>query len=398
MGSSESLCGSRVEYKHHVLMRIIEMLWWLFSGSGLTQWPNTQYDNNTGTLATMTANYYAVLCSTDINGTILMKYGTAQYANASLADSEMAPETLPNRISASGKMIGKIIFQKSATTATAAASSFTMAFSSLGADHANLSSLDFASSGHTGFADAISGVNSNITSMTALTTLTPSTALTITGNGASTFNKCRCSNTATALNLGTSTATSLVSDARCNNANNGDFSISGNLNTPKDDYSTTGSQNNVSFGTAPCSPQEQIRHIAGIAVEQMDVYSHHECVINILFQMKMELQPINRLDWEWNLYDCTKYFGGLQYDSAVSRCTLLFFLRRQQLCLVCLYSRENSLGQRDTWNERCNNLTYSLVVQLDLVLLLTLQPHRNGCDFSPNQRHTFLPAATKMSL
>lgn len=119
-----------------------------------TQWPNTQYDNGTGTLATLGANKYAVLwfyVEPD-DSMVIMLYGRGEYNGIAAAEAESPPATVPNRITAGGKIVAKLIFQKSAATATSIYSVFTTVFSTTGAsNHANLSNLDYASAGHTGF-------------------------------------------------------------------------------------------------------------------------------------------------------------------------------------------------------------------------------------------------------
>jgi len=142
--------------------------------SNLTQWPNTQYDDGDGDLATMTDGYYATLWFyLDTNGDVSMVYGMGEHATAALADAEHAPMNvhLPNRLAVFGKLIGKIVYQKGASTAADISSTFSAHGGGSGSgvtNHANLTGLDYLSSGHTGF--AMSGVNSNITSLTGLTT------------------------------------------------------------------------------------------------------------------------------------------------------------------------------------------------------------------------------------
>jgi hypothetical protein len=222
--------------------------------SNLTQWPNTQYDNGSG-LVSITPGDYAVLWFyVNTNGKVMMVYGRNQYINASLADNEIEPDTLPDRITVSGTLIGKIIFQESAGVGISVASVFSTTFSSLSDDHANLSDLDFLNSGHTGFADAIAGVNDNITSMTAISSIAPSAGLTITGAGASTWSTSAGDLTldsAAVLNLGTTNATALsVGKSGVTTTNKGNLSIVGNLSTPKStDHATTGTQNNVTLDT-----------------------------------------------------------------------------------------------------------------------------------------------------
>jgi hypothetical protein len=110
--------------------------------TGDTQWPNTEYDN-AGTLTTMTASKYANLWFyVEADDATVMVYGTAEYATAAGAQTEGAPATIPNRLQTHGKLIGRVIFQKSAGTATIIESVFTTTFAGAGAaDHGNLAGL-----------------------------------------------------------------------------------------------------------------------------------------------------------------------------------------------------------------------------------------------------------------
>ena len=127
--------------------------------AGLTQWPNTQYDDGSGTLATLSSNKYGVLwffLEPD-DGMIIMIYGRAQYNSAAAAQAESAPSPYPDRVSTGCVLMGRIIFLKNAATAASIESAFTTQFSpSLSTSHSNLSNLDYANAGHTGFA-AIAG-------------------------------------------------------------------------------------------------------------------------------------------------------------------------------------------------------------------------------------------------
>lgn len=87
-----------------------------------TQINNTQYDNNSGTLATLTANRYgvhwvfAVLDDTD-NGHIHLLFGQGDYTLAE-AQAVSVPTTLPTEIVSVGTIIAKIIIQKDASSFT----------------------------------------------------------------------------------------------------------------------------------------------------------------------------------------------------------------------------------------------------------------------------------------
>ncbi len=225
--------------------------------TGLTQWPNTKYDDESGTLATLTDGKYGVLWFyLDTNARISMIYGMGEHDTAGLANSEMelSVDMLPARLSTFGKLIGKIVFQKNASSATNAESLIGMSADSGGVtSHSGLSDLDYAHSGHTGFADAIAGINTNITSATGLSSISSTTTLDITATGTSTWSTSGGALTldsGAALNLGTTNASSLnLGKVGVTTVNNGNLSILGNFITPKGtDYSTTGSQNNVNLG------------------------------------------------------------------------------------------------------------------------------------------------------
>ena len=160
--------------------------------AGLTQWPNTQFDDNSGALATMTGGYYGVLWFyLETDGDLIMVYGRGEYASAGAADSEMVPDTLPNRLLVASRLIGKLVFQKSASVATEVVTAFmSQVASTLSNSHSNLSNLDFTSAGHTGF--AMSGANTNINSLSVISALDNTGAMVVGGT------------TATALGLGRS--------------------------------------------------------------------------------------------------------------------------------------------------------------------------------------------------
>jgi hypothetical protein len=101
--------------------------------TGNTQWDNLQYDN-AGTLATLGAAKYANhWFYIEADDALVHVYGTAQYSTAAAAQAEGAPATIPDRLTAHGKLLGRIIFQKSAASATLIESVFTTTFSGAGA-------------------------------------------------------------------------------------------------------------------------------------------------------------------------------------------------------------------------------------------------------------------------
>jgi hypothetical protein len=109
-----------------------------------TQWPNTQYDDGSGTLATLlNNNRWAVLWFyLETDGQVVMLYGQAEYTTQAAAAAEGSPSTVPARITASGRILGRFIFQKSATTAHSIESVWNVEFTAAGvSEHGNLAGL-----------------------------------------------------------------------------------------------------------------------------------------------------------------------------------------------------------------------------------------------------------------
>jgi hypothetical protein len=87
---------------------------WIRTAS-VTDWPNTQYDNGTGTLATMTAGYYSNLwVLRSFSGYFAVMYGQAEYTTLEDAYNEIPP-TRPEELDEHGFLAAQITFQKSAT-------------------------------------------------------------------------------------------------------------------------------------------------------------------------------------------------------------------------------------------------------------------------------------------
>lgn len=108
-----------------------------------TQWNNTQYDDGSGTLATMTNNRYAAhYFYIGVDGDLYMMYGRAEYATLAQAQEDPNPATVPSWFQDHAKLIGRIIFQKSAASASEVESAFDTSFSP-GAitDHGTLAGL-----------------------------------------------------------------------------------------------------------------------------------------------------------------------------------------------------------------------------------------------------------------
>lgn len=109
-----------------------------------TTWNNTQYDDGTGTLATLANNRWGVQWFyIELDGALLCMYGTAQHNSLSQAEAEPVPTDIPDRLSKLSLLIGRIIFKKSDATITSIESSFTKIFGgSLITDHSSLANLD----------------------------------------------------------------------------------------------------------------------------------------------------------------------------------------------------------------------------------------------------------------
>ncbi len=106
-------------------------------------WPNTQYDDNSGSLATLGSNKYAVLWFyLETDSDIVMLYGQGQYPTQAAAVAEAPPSGVPGRLELHGTLLGNIIFRKSATTAAALHTAFTVQFGSASiVDHGSLGGL-----------------------------------------------------------------------------------------------------------------------------------------------------------------------------------------------------------------------------------------------------------------
>lgn len=117
---------------------------------GVTSWPNTQYDDGSGTLQNLTNNRYGTLwVYLDFSdGSLDVVYGAVNAVLVSTAQADTVPTT-PAHLTYHGKLIGRIIFQKSAASATLVESAWTNPFaSSAVGDHTLLSNLNSASYYH----------------------------------------------------------------------------------------------------------------------------------------------------------------------------------------------------------------------------------------------------------
>ncbi len=111
--------------------------------AGRSTWPNAQYDDGSGTLFTMTNNKYAVIWFyIELDGNLVAQYGRGEYPNAAAAENEPLPGTASLRVTKQSTPVGRIIFKKSADTATAVETVFETTFASAGVTvHADLSGL-----------------------------------------------------------------------------------------------------------------------------------------------------------------------------------------------------------------------------------------------------------------
>ena len=118
------------------------------------QYNNTQYDNWTD-LQTLSAGKYGVnYVYKCVNGTDTCSYIVLGTGNYNLTQAEASqPPAIPDVILKQAILVGRIIVTQWASTAHLIQSAFTVNFSASPiVDHASLSNLDFANSGHTGFA------------------------------------------------------------------------------------------------------------------------------------------------------------------------------------------------------------------------------------------------------
>ncbi len=118
--------------------------------TGVSQWPNTQYNNIASGLVTMTNNRWAVLwfyAETDDH--LSMIYGSAQYVTQALAELETVPTSIPDKLFEHGLLIGRLIFKKSAASADVE-SAFVQAFvPTTVISHIELPDLTTGDAGHT---------------------------------------------------------------------------------------------------------------------------------------------------------------------------------------------------------------------------------------------------------
>lgn len=126
-----------------------------------TAWNNSQYDDASGTLATLTAlNYTSRWFYVTTDGRMEMLYGQAQYTTLAGALNDGTPSSVPPRILNTGILIGRFIIQASGSTPSVTQSAFGTAFTA--ASVTNFSDL-------AGTADISSQTNLAVTSPIVLT-------------------------------------------------------------------------------------------------------------------------------------------------------------------------------------------------------------------------------------
>lgn len=108
-----------------------------------TQWNNTQYDDGSGTLATLTAlSYTSRWWYLMTDGSLAMMYGQSQDLDLADIINEAPPTNVPDRIGKMGILIGRFIIRASGTTPERTQTAFGTAFSSANVvDHGSLAGL-----------------------------------------------------------------------------------------------------------------------------------------------------------------------------------------------------------------------------------------------------------------
>ena len=112
---------------------------------------NTQYDDNSGSLATLANNRYGVhWVYMEVDGHVSVIYGRGSYTLLQAEDAQ-PPASVPDEIAVHGFLVGKIIIQENTSVFTKIESAFETTFQgSVPTAHSSLTQLDFASAGHTG--------------------------------------------------------------------------------------------------------------------------------------------------------------------------------------------------------------------------------------------------------
>lgn len=109
---------------------------------------NTQYDNGSGSLATLTNNKYGVhWVYLEVDSEVSVLYGKGDYTLSEAQDAD-APASIPKEIERHSRLIGKIIIKKSDASFTEVLSAFDVTLDTASpTDHSGLTSLQGGQAG-----------------------------------------------------------------------------------------------------------------------------------------------------------------------------------------------------------------------------------------------------------
>lgn len=110
-----------------------------------TTWDNANYDDGSGTLAAISNNRYAnhwIYLDMEEPCSLILIYGREQFTSQAGAEAELAPSTVPLRVSSHSKLIARLTFQESGTASLSIGSTLLEGVSaSAASDHGLLSGL-----------------------------------------------------------------------------------------------------------------------------------------------------------------------------------------------------------------------------------------------------------------
>jgi len=108
-----------------------------------TQWSNTQYDDGTGTLATLLSNRYAaVWVYLTLDGSLALVFGQDQSTSQATIEDSAPPLVIPTRLQANGFLIGRFIIQQNNDTPIDEQSIYSQTFNAATlTDHGQLAGL-----------------------------------------------------------------------------------------------------------------------------------------------------------------------------------------------------------------------------------------------------------------
>ena len=126
-----------------------------------TLFDETQYNNPASGLVTLSAasKWGVHWVYGNLDGTMSVVFGQAEYANEASAKASTTPTILPPKLKSQlSWLVGRILFQKSVGSAAEMESVYGTAFvGGAASNHANLTNLAWTSTGHTGTASAVAG-------------------------------------------------------------------------------------------------------------------------------------------------------------------------------------------------------------------------------------------------